>query len=71
MLKNAEPYRIPPKGGVSVSSKENVMALGIIIIIILCSTDSSGVIARSTPLLESSHRILWSLQITINLTKGA
>jgi len=38
---------------------------------ILCSIDLSDVIAPLTPLLESHHRSLWSLQISITLTKGA
>jgi len=39
-----------------------------ITIIILCSTDSGDVDARSTPLPESCQTSLWSLQITITLT---
>jgi len=47
------------------------MGLGILIINLLCSKDSSDVNAQSTPLEESHHRILCSLQITITLTEGA
>jgi len=42
-----------------------------IIIIILCSIDLGDVDARPTPLLESCHGSLWSLQITITLTERA
>jgi len=41
----------------------------IIIIIILCSVDSFDGYARPTPLKESRHRSLWSLQITITQTE--
>jgi len=41
------------------------------IIIILCSIDSGNVDVRPTPLKESCHRSLWSLQITITLTESA
>jgi len=37
------------------------------IIIIWCSIGSGNLYAPPTPLKESSHRILWSLQITITL----
>jgi len=36
-------------------------------IIILCSIDLGNVNAGSTPLKESRHRSVWSLQITITL----
>jgi len=39
------------------------------LIIIFCSIDSSNVNARSTPLQESSHRSLSSLQTTFTLTE--
>jgi len=39
--------------------------------IIPCSIDSSDVNARSTSLLESRHRSLWSLQTSITLTECA
>jgi len=42
-----------------------------IIEVILCSINSGDVDARSTPLKESRHRSLWSLQIIITLTESA
>jgi len=39
--------------------------------IILCSIDSGNIDVHPTPLYESSHRNLWSLQITITLTESA
>jgi len=39
------------------------------IIITLCSIDSSEVNSQSTSLTESRHRSLWSLQITFTLNE--